>query len=725
MGRGATRSADPRLPLEEATSGPQIDRVAYDELLKAAQVARRCRADIRALIPLLPAQHDALEALIDRLNEERVARPFSAVVLAALADGRRVSARHLTQGAALFEDAIELAGAALHMEGNVAEALLLAIDSGRLDPEQQGIALLVAAAWCAQDPERKPPASLLRTARTQARHSAHDPYEHAVFRTIHHYLPDEGLGRLLEELGRPPTDHIETVIKQAVVDEWLVDPLGGLPERPPAAVQSGYTVRRAVPKLGRNDPCHCGSGRKYKQCCLKQDQERLQRSSEVAGLTVDELEEDPNRYLTLERIETMRAPELERVRSEFVPGHLRADLVERLLLFREGDAALAHLEAWETTEAPPGRWGFWLYQLTRLQRADLIRRLLAVAPPEYQLETDLLIETRLLLLEGDIPAEMELLEQRTRELIDRPAPEDVALTGVAYALLEGRYPALGILVARGLAPLASRLDAIGLTEAVLKARDKLDLQPLDPIDDILDRFDSSAPPFDDFEDDMIETTLMAIEAKGSEMDELKRRLAEAQHELERQERLRTRSDPAARPTVGRSESTAEAPKTAAAPDLRQRLEALKTELKSRHAERNQLRRELEQARQEIAELRSEPEAAPGDDTRFDQVEQEHVLREETFNPQPIRLVAFPAGFQQRLARYPRPVARLALSLSGRLAAGEPAAFVGALRLKSDRELLRQRVGKDYRLLFRLTPDLVQIVDLVDRKDFERRLKSLV
>ena len=27
-------------------------------------------------------------------------------------------------------------------------------------------------------------------------------------------------------------------------------------------------VRRAAPKVGRNDPCPCGSGRKYKHCCL-------------------------------------------------------------------------------------------------------------------------------------------------------------------------------------------------------------------------------------------------------------------------------------------------------------------------------------------------------------------------------------------------------------------------------------------------------------------------
>jgi len=26
------------------------------------------------------------------------------------------------------------------------------------------------------------------------------------------------------------------------------------------------------PRPGRNEPCHCGSGRKYKQCCLDKDE---------------------------------------------------------------------------------------------------------------------------------------------------------------------------------------------------------------------------------------------------------------------------------------------------------------------------------------------------------------------------------------------------------------------------------------------------------------------
>jgi hypothetical protein len=31
----------------------------------------------------------------------------------------------------------------------------------------------------------------------------------------------------------------------------------------------GETVRHALPQVGRNDPCPCGSGKKYKKCCME------------------------------------------------------------------------------------------------------------------------------------------------------------------------------------------------------------------------------------------------------------------------------------------------------------------------------------------------------------------------------------------------------------------------------------------------------------------------
>ena len=35
-------------------------------------------------------------------------------------------------------------------------------------------------------------------------------------------------------------------------------------------------------KLGRNQPCHCGSGRKYKLCCLAKDAEEVREAKELA-----------------------------------------------------------------------------------------------------------------------------------------------------------------------------------------------------------------------------------------------------------------------------------------------------------------------------------------------------------------------------------------------------------------------------------------------------------
>jgi preprotein translocase subunit SecA len=41
----------------------------------------------------------------------------------------------------------------------------------------------------------------------------------------------------------------------------------------PAAAPKPQTVKRERPKVGRNDPCWCGSGKKYKNCHLRADEE--------------------------------------------------------------------------------------------------------------------------------------------------------------------------------------------------------------------------------------------------------------------------------------------------------------------------------------------------------------------------------------------------------------------------------------------------------------------
>ncbi len=42
---------------------------------------------------------------------------------------------------------------------------------------------------------------------------------------------------------------------------------------PAPAYHPPVPVQRTTPKLGRNDPCHCGSGKKYKKCHLASDQQ--------------------------------------------------------------------------------------------------------------------------------------------------------------------------------------------------------------------------------------------------------------------------------------------------------------------------------------------------------------------------------------------------------------------------------------------------------------------
>ena len=42
----------------------------------------------------------------------------------------------------------------------------------------------------------------------------------------------------------------------------FVEHRGGDSER-----KKAETYKREEKKLGRNDPCHCGSGKKYKRCC--------------------------------------------------------------------------------------------------------------------------------------------------------------------------------------------------------------------------------------------------------------------------------------------------------------------------------------------------------------------------------------------------------------------------------------------------------------------------
>jgi uncharacterized protein len=67
--------------------------------------------------------------------------------------------------------------------------------------------------------------------------------------------------------GHDLSDDEREITRQAIVPNvrkihayWLARRADHAPVTQP--------VRRSMPRVGRNDPCPCGSGRKYKKCCL-------------------------------------------------------------------------------------------------------------------------------------------------------------------------------------------------------------------------------------------------------------------------------------------------------------------------------------------------------------------------------------------------------------------------------------------------------------------------
>ncbi len=62
--------------------------------------------------------------------------------------------------------------------------------------------------------------------------------------------------------------HFERSVASKVIKEWTPEDTLALVDRyPQFDGQRAPEPVRAGPKVGRNDPCPCGSGRKYKKCC--------------------------------------------------------------------------------------------------------------------------------------------------------------------------------------------------------------------------------------------------------------------------------------------------------------------------------------------------------------------------------------------------------------------------------------------------------------------------
>ncbi len=669
---------------------------------------------VREVAALLPAADEELSALIAEATAAGDQLAFMLITTAALDAGRRVGAEHLMDGTGLMPGAIWLGALAWKMEGDVPGALMAAMTRGVLSREVHACALFIVAAWCAEGRGGGLPAGFVAEARLFARLKGLKMEAAAYMAAAALKAGDEGIRAVLAHNSpafvSEKVDPLTATFGQTRLKHFAAPVMTLVPAAAETALAQGRTMRRSVEKLGRNDLCHCGSGQKYKRCCFGKDQERLHFSSEVAGKTHAELRAEPEAGLTESRLKALPVFELARLDPRKVPETLRRSYITHVTGFQLLDRAVEYFEVLDWSEERGKEWDFVLFVVMREQRKEIAERMVAVRT-RHEPVHDLRDGIRLLLARDDPAAELRVFEETAAKILRATDPDE--LETLAYGVLCSRCTALGIVICRSLLPLLPRKEAAFLLEQILETRDKLNLPPDDPFSDVLEKRLAEETLDEGTDAAALRTARQRLDAKAAEVRELNEKIARQHRELERRER-RPAASPQDAPHAPADDSGLR--------EMRFKLEQLKGTLNERSVERTALRRELEKAREDLDALRHGPAAAAPAENGGD--EEAHYLPEEPAGNQPLRLPEFPPKFRETLGALPRQAARAALAMIGRLAGGEPAAFAGVVQLRACPGILRQRIGSEHRLLFRLLPDRVQVVDLINRRDLDRRIKSL-
>ena len=674
---------------------------------------------------LLPADEAELDALITEAVRGNDILGFLMVTVAALELGRPVDTRHLAGGAMMMQDRHLLGCVAWHMSGELPEPLLHAIQHTILKGKTEAAALFLIAAWCKEHGDRALPAGFIAHARTFARSAETHTEALGYLMALAQLTGDAGLSAVVVEcLLKTETAKTRKIRELAagMGEDYLricKQPIKSLiPTAIPKMIAQGATMRRSVTKVGRNDPCPCGSGKKHKHCCIAKTEERLHFSTDVAGKTVEELQLEPEPHLTVDKLRKADPHDALRWDPRKLKPHLLEEYFTKLSSFHLLERAVEALGLLPWSKSLEESWNIIAVPVAVGERKELAHAMMALRPDAAAIEPDLSLSLALLLADDDPGKMIKMVDECVLEVLQ--SSKVGKGSGLAFELLLSRYRGLGIFVARSMIPLLPPDKASHLFEYVLRARDKLNLPPEDPFGEILDARCRKDDAGESKEADALREAQQRLDAKAKEVGLLKEALDRLHLEVKQREQ-------APPPVITVATPVPVPVDEPALRELRHKVAGLKAMLNERHSERNELRRNLQKANAELDLLhQNAPVPVPNAPAERDGAgdEEDLFLPGESFIHQPVRLIEFPKHFHAGLISLPKAVARGTLTLLGRLAAGEPAAFVGVVRIKALPGIYRQRIGSEFRLLFRLLPDRVQVVDLVPRQDLVRRIKTM-
>jgi len=620
-----------------------------------------CRRTITRLADALP---DELE--LRSLAVSRDQRRFANRVLAALHAGRHVGAEVLVEGASLLDDPMLLAVVVARVEGDVDAAVVGAMVDRRIRSAWSMAALLFVTACRLRQEGAKPSGELVRWVKWVARRADDDDALAATLATAE--LVDDPL---LSALVAAYDSDAWRAVAQETAD-WLVsaytgEVLSAVPVHPPAPPRQR--------KVGRNDKCPCGSGKKYKRCCEG-------KPLALAPQSEEELAATP-------------IAELVQLDPERVPEPLRARVGLDLAQHGELKAAVAWADAVaDDTAADRLRAhvaAVWVAQGDMENARELSERL-----PDDLVPIDLGVRLA-------TPARgIKALEKIAARFLD-DSPIDVALSALASP-----FPAVGIAVARSVLldpelPLAERLQVL---EGIGDRRDEVGWWPWDrgatwPLGE---------PVGDDGTDDRVQEHLAA------------RRHAEAAYQRVERERARLEGE------VARLGARLEAAPVRTVDEqrlarLEEELAAVKADHKRVHAERNALRRELREWAELAEQEAEEDEQAPdGDDDEPAGLDDE--VDDEVLVAMGVRVPVLPDDFAAALTKVPTATQRATMQRLGELCSGRATGWRDTKRLRGFDNVWRVRIGRSYRLLYRVMDDTLEVLDLVHRQELEKKLHKL-
>ena len=480
-----------------------------------------------------------------------------------------------------------------------------------------------------------------------------------------------------------------------------LDVLEELPDGKPPVVTGGfYTVRRPVPKIGRNSPCPCGSGKKYKKCCYEKDQELLRDASPYEGVTMTQAQSSPGIIDSTDMIEEMRAYQLKKL----IPSELNDK--QLLAAYRRADIfglrELAFTMLLELKDRP-GKDEFAIGQIQ-----DLLWSTLNADELELAKKIEQHIPSDELYIDESVQFHRELLEnrewfagleERCRQALTGEKDEFIfkhPLVDLGFNF-ENLFPALSIIFSRAaiMNNPENFFDNKMLLEAIRNGRTDLDLDPWgDPIEDYLDWANEKIG--NDFE----------LEEKGKELElnSLIKRV-EKERESKPVPIMITDNTPLKKDDSEVRDNVLQ---------LKLRIEHLKMEIKAQQHERKKLRDQLQDKREKSRAQKIVP--SPGEPETEDPPEFEK-------SPKIIPIPEYTDTFISSCGVMPPAIVSRALRAVAGFAAQSQEIRNQSRRLERMPDVYRVRIGLQHRLMIRWEKGTrLEVLDLINRQSLETWIK---